>query len=70
MKDAFGWFITTKTQFSMSYLKKMALFSIHNQYLQILTVKMFNVCRDLIHEVINKIFQYRDKINYELRHKI
>ena len=65
MKDAFGWFITTKTQFSMSYLKKMALFSIHNQYLQ-----MFNVCRGLIHEVMNKIFHYRDKISHELRHKI
>ena len=70
MKDAFRWFITTKTQFLMRYLKTMALFSIHIQSLQILTVKMFKVCRGLIPEVINKIFQFGDKINYELRDKI
>ena len=54
----------------MRYLKTMALFSVHIQSLQILTVKMFKVCRGLIPEVINKIFQFRDKINYELRDKI
>ena len=48
-------------------LEKDGSVSIHHQNLQKPDVEMFKVSRDLSLEVINKIFQFREGITYELR---
>ena len=43
--------------------------SIHHQNLQKLAVKIFKVSRGLSPEIVNKLFQFREQIPYELRQR-
>ena len=47
-------------------LVKDGFVSIHHQNLQRLAVEMFKVSRGLSPEIANKLFQFREKIPYEL----
>ena len=44
--------------------------SIHHQNLQKLAVEMFKVSRGLSPEIVNELFQFRERIPHELRQRL
>ena len=43
--------------------------SIHHQNFQKLAVEMFKMSRSLSHDIVKELFQFKEQIPYELRHR-
>ena len=57
-----------KSSFNEQLVKDGSV-SIHHQNLRKLAVEIFNVSRGLSPEIVNKLFQFREQIPYELRQR-